>query len=295
MNLGRQRILAVLAWLLLSAGALASQVTVPSLQGRVTDLTGTLTAGQRQKLDDTLRQFEDSKGSQVVVLIVPTTGQESVEQFSIRVADQWKIGRHGVDDGVILLIAKDDRTLRIEVGRGLEGALPDAIASRIINEVIVPEFKAGNFYGGIEAGVFRIIAVIRGEPLPAPVARTSGDGSSDDSLFLTGTATTLILCFVGCLISSVLGRLVTGLIGGTIVGVAAFLMAGTLLAGLLAGLFVFAIIISTSFNSSGRRYSRDGGGSNGGGSWSSGGFSSGGGGFSGGGGSFGGGGASGRW
>ena len=141
---------------------------MPPLKGRVTDLTGTLKPEQAASLEQLLRSFEARKGSQIAVLIVPTTAPETVEQYALRVGEQWKIGRKDVDDGAILVVAKDDRTLRIEVGYGLEGALNDATASRIIREVIVPRFREGDFFGGISAGVDRMIRVIDGEPLPAP-------------------------------------------------------------------------------------------------------------------------------
>src|SRR5207344_3150798 len=132
------------------------------------DQTGTLSVGDIASLDRTLRDFEARKGSQIAVLIVPTTQPEAIEQYSIRVAEQWKLGRKGVDDGALLLVAKDDRALRIEVGYGLEGALPDAIAKRIVEDIIVPRFKSGDFYGGIDAGVEGMIKVVDGEPLPPP-------------------------------------------------------------------------------------------------------------------------------
>jgi uncharacterized protein len=135
------------------APAVAALMPVPRLTARVTDLTGTLTPEQRQTLEQRLRQFETAKGSQVAVLIVPTTEPEAIEQYGIRVVEAWKLGRQKVDDGALLLVAKNDRALRIEVGYGLEGALPDAIAKRIIEEIIVPRFRADDFAGGITAGV----------------------------------------------------------------------------------------------------------------------------------------------
>ena len=160
--------------LLLCAAAVAlalvarAEVAVPQLTGRVVDLTGTLGSDTITRLSDKLQAFEARKGSQIAVLIVPTTQPETIEQFSIRVAEAWKIGRKKIDDGAILLVAKGDRKLRIEVGYGLEGALPDVTAKRIIDEIITPKFKAGDFSGGIDAGTDRMIAVIDGEPLPAP-------------------------------------------------------------------------------------------------------------------------------
>jgi len=146
----------------------AAQVAVPPLSGRVTDQTATLTTEQQAALEQTLRAFETRKGSQIAVLIVPSTETETIEQYGLRVAEQWKPGRKKVDDGAILVIAKNDRALRIEVGYGLEGALNDATSKRIISEIITPRFQRGDFYGGITAGIEQIIRVIDGEPLPPP-------------------------------------------------------------------------------------------------------------------------------
>ena len=167
--------------LLLAARIAAGDVAIPPLRQHVTDLTGTLSPAQHQRMEQSLVSFEAHKGSQIAVLILPTTAPETIEGYSIRVVDAWKLGRKEVDDGVLLLVAKDDRTLRIEVGHGLEGALPDAIANRIINEIIVPCFKSGDFEGGIEAGVARIVSVIDGEPLPEPPPRASSSGSIGNS------------------------------------------------------------------------------------------------------------------
>ena len=153
--------------LLLCALTAWAQVAVPELSRRVTDLTATLSADQVAALEGKLAAFEAKKGSQIAVLIVPTTQPEDIAQFGIRVADQWKIGRKKIDDGVILIVAKDDRTLRIEVGYGLEGAIPDAIAKRVIAETITPFFKTGDFYGGIDAGVRQLMASDRGRAAAA--------------------------------------------------------------------------------------------------------------------------------
>ena len=150
------------------AVAAGAQVPVPPMGNRVTDQTGTLTDEQKSALEQTLRSFEARKGSQVAVLIVPSTAPETIEQYALRVAELWKPGRKNVDDGALLVVAKDDRTVRIEVGYGLEGALTDAASKRIISEIIVPRFRQGDFYGGITAGVERILHVIDGEPLPNP-------------------------------------------------------------------------------------------------------------------------------
>jgi len=143
-------------------------VAVPQLSSPVTDLTGTLTADQSASLDAKLRAFAQSKGSQVAVLIVPTTQPEVIEQYSIRVVEAWKLGREKFDDGALLLVALSDRKVRIEVGHGLEGALPDATANRIIDETILPAFRRGDVYGGISTGVDRMLRVIEGEALPEP-------------------------------------------------------------------------------------------------------------------------------
>src|SRR6266581_7223667 len=155
----------LLGWVFPSL-ALAN-VAVPPLVGRVVDQTGTLSGGDAASLNQTLRNFEARKGSQIAVLIVPTTDGEAIEQFSLRAAETWKIGRKKIDDGALLVVAKNDRHLRIEVGYGLEGALTDVTSQRIIDEVITPRFRSGDFAGGISAGVDRIIRVIDGEKLPA--------------------------------------------------------------------------------------------------------------------------------
>src|SRR5258708_4957862 len=165
-------------WLgLLAAGAILlhaglspalGEVAVPPLSAHVTDLTGTLAAQQIRDLESRLAAFERDKGSQIAVLMLPSTQPETIEEYSIRLADAWKIGRARVDDGVILVVAKNDRKLRVEVGRGLEGAIPDAIAKRVIAEVIAPHFKANDFYGGIVAGTGALMKLIDAEDLPPP-------------------------------------------------------------------------------------------------------------------------------
>ena len=161
----------LLAVALFTAAFALADVAVPPLKARVTDLTGTLSAQQQATLEQTLAAFEQRKGSQIAVLLVPTTQPESVEEYAVRVEEKWKLGRKGVDDGALLLIAKNDRKLRIEVGYGLEGVLNDATAKRIIADDITPLFKQGDFYGGITAGVDRMIKVMDGEPLPPPKPR----------------------------------------------------------------------------------------------------------------------------
>src|SRR6201988_83265 len=167
MNAARASILALLlCW----AAAALALVAVPPLSGRVVDQTGTLSAGDVASLTQTLKDLETRKGSHVAVLIVPTTDGEAIEQYSLRVAEAWKIGRKKIDDGALLVIAKNDRRLRIEVGYGLEGVLTDVTSKRIIDEIITPKFKSGDFAGGISAGVDRMIGLINGEKLPEPEA-----------------------------------------------------------------------------------------------------------------------------
>ena len=271
----------------------AAQAPIPPLTARVTDATGTLTVEQKAALEKMLQTFEQRKGAQIAVLMVPTARPEAIEQYSIRVAEQWKIGRKNVDDGAILLIAKNDRELRIEVGYGLEGALPDATANRIIEEVIVPRFKQGDFYGGITAGVDRMIRVIDGEPLPEPAAPRAGGRGDIGDYFPVLLIAALVL---GGLLRAVLGRFLGALATGGAVGFLAWILAGVLFAGIIAGVIAFFFtLLGGGFGSGlGGRGHRGGWstGGFGGGGWSSGG---GGGGFSGGGGGFGGGGASGRW
>ena len=282
MNAARAGILALLmCW----AFAAAADVAVPPLTGRVVDQTGTLSSGDITSLTQTLESLETRKGSQVAVLIVPTTEPETIEQYSIRVAEAWKVGRKKIDDGALLVIAKNDRKLRIEVGYGLEGALNDVTAKRIIDEVITPKFRNGDFAGGISAGVDSIIRVIDGEPLPAPArARTSSWSNNFDAF----NPFFLFAIFIGgAILRTALGRLIGSIAAGGIVGALAWFIAGSLAASIVAGLiaFIFTMFGSGIVSAGSGTYS-------GGSGSSSGGFS---GGFSGGGGSFGGGGASGSW
>lgn len=271
------RLLLVALALVLAVGAWAD-VPVPPLQARVTDLTGTLSADQRAKLEDELKAFEAKKGSQIAVLLVPTTQPETIEQYSIRVAEQWKLGRKGVDDGALLLVAKNDHTLRIEVGYGLEGVIPDAVAKRVVSDIIAPRFKEGDFYGGIEAGVNQLMRLVEGEPLPPPKQTAGTSGSAFDHYF---PAIFIAVIIGGGLLRAIFGPLFGASIAGGITGLVGWFLFGTLLGGLVAGVAVFFFVLA---GVSGR-----------GGGWSSGGGGFSGGGFSGGGGGFGGGGASGRW
>ncbi len=281
------RRLAALLFLLLTGwgSASAALAPIPRLTARVTDQTGTLTPDQKQALELRLQQVESTKGSQVAVLIVPTTEPEAIEQYSIRVVEAWKLGRKKVDDGVLLIVAKNDRTLRIEVGYGLEGALPDAIAKRIIEETIVPQFRAGDFAAGISAGVEQIIRVIDGEPLPPPPARHTSGGSAMDGSRIDQFGFWIMGAFVASsLLRAIMGRFMGGVVGGLAGGVVAYLMFHALLVSGVVALLIF--IVTLLGNTGGRGSGTYYGGSS---------RSSGGGGFSGGGGGFGGGGASGRW
>jgi len=273
-----------LALLMCWAFAAAADVAVPPLSGRVVDQTGTLSSGDIASLTQTLKNLEMRKGSQVAVLIVPTTQPETIEQYSIRVAEAWKIGRKKIDDGALLVVAKNDRKLRIEVGYGLEGALNDVTAKRIIDEVITPKFRDGDFAGGISAGVGRIIGVIDGEPLPAPAARQSSSSSGNFDPF--NPFVLFAIFVVGAILRTTLGRLIGSVTTGGVVAAAAWFIAGSLAASAILGAIAF---IFTMFGDS---VASSGGGR---GNWSGSGGSSDSGGFGGGGGSFGGGGASGSW
>ncbi len=277
--------------LVLAALTARAQVAVPQLTSRVTDLTGTLSGEAVSRIETKLAAFEAKKGSQIAVLIVPTTQPEEIEQYSIRVADAWKLGRKGVDDGAILLIAKNDRRVRIEVGTGLEGALPDAIANHIVDETIAPHFKLGDYDGGVEAGVDRIVSVVEGEPLPEPDKKWASHGNG------LGNALPLLLVVVvvaSGVLRSLFGRMFGSLTTGGLVGAIAWLLSHVLPIGVGAGLigFLFAMLLGSS-----RGWTAGGGGwgSIGGGGFGGGFGGSGGGGFSGGGGGFSGGGASGSW
>jgi uncharacterized protein len=294
-----------LALLLCWACPTLAAVAVPPLSGRVVDQTGTLRSDDVASLTQTLKNFEARKGSQIAVLIVPTTDGEAIEQFSLRVAEAWKIGRKRVDDGALLVIAKNDRHLRIEVGYGIEGALTDATTKRIIDEDITPKFKAGDFAGGISTGVERMIKVIDGEKLPAPAPPQWHGPNPLDYIDPFNPFVLVLLFFGGAFLRSILGRLIGSIANGGIIGLLAWLAVGSLAASILAGVVIFAIsMLAESFASAGPpvrgRGGYSGGGWSGGssgGSWSGGssGSSSDSGGFSGGGGSFGGGGASGSW
>jgi uncharacterized protein len=264
--------------LLLASLALSTwaQVAVPDSSHRVTDLTATLSTGQVAALENTLATFEAQKGSQIAVLIVSSTQPEDIAQFGIRVAEQWKIGRRKIDDGVILIVAKNDRTLRLEVGYGLEGAIPDAVAKRVIAETITPYFKAGDFYGGIEAGVQQLMKLIEGEPLPPPNASSNEGGEGPFVILIIGGLV------AGWLLSTLVSRPAAGGIAALGSGAVGAMLVGFTPLLLFIAVFVFAGVAS-GFRGGGGWSSGGGGGFGGGSSWG------------GGGGGFGGGGSSGSW
>ena len=285
-----KRWLAALAGLLTAAslaffGSVQADVAVPVLNSRVTDLTGTLTAEQQGTLEQRLAAFEASKGSQIAVLMLPSTKPEEIEQYSIRVAEAWKIGRKGTDDGLILIVAKDDRRLRIEVGYGLEGAIPDAVAKRVISETITPRFKAGDYYGGISAGVDQLIKLVEGEKLPPPLAsaRESGStgGSKDPFEYLVPAF--FFILIGGAAVRAIFGRLPGAVITGIIMGIAGWVLFSVGIAALAAIIAFILSLLNTGNLGSGVGGFSSGGSSGGSSSWG------------GGGGSFGGGGSSGSW
>jgi len=285
----------VYLWLALAASMALAQplVPVPGLSARVTDLTGTLEGAERQALESRLAALENEKGAQIAVLIVPTTQPEAIEQYSIRVVDAWKLGRAGVDDGVLLLVAKNDHRVRIEVGRGLEGAIPDAYAKRIIAEQITPAFRDGRFGAGINAGVDALSALVRGESLPAPEpARASDAGAADlgDLLFTT----VFISFFLAPVLRAIFGRLGGSGVGGML-GAGYWYVSTSVLGMAGLGALVGALAVLLIGRGGGGGPWTTGSGHGGGFGSSGGGWSSGGGGFSGGGGGFSGGGASGSW
>jgi uncharacterized protein len=286
--------------LLLGAALASADVAVPPLTARVMDLTGTLSGGAVARIEAKLADLEAKKGSQVAVLIVPTTQPEDIEQYSIRVVEAWKLGRKSVDDGALLMVAKDDRRVRIEVGQGLEGALPDAIANRIVTETITPHFKVGDYDGGVEKGVDKIISVVNGEPLPQPDRKWESHNGLGNMLPLL-----LVVVFViSGVLRAIFGRMFGSIATGGLTGGIVWLLSHVIPIGIGAGVFAFLFALVTGGSRSGWSTGGGWGGGMGGfggglgggfGGRGGGGFGGGGGGFSGGGGGFSGGGASGSW
>jgi uncharacterized protein len=306
-----RRVLTLLLLLWALSTAFAEQ-PIPPYSAPVVDTTGTLSSQQQQQLEEKLKAFQDRKGSQIAVLIVPTTEPETLEQYATRVFDQWKPGRgkvngKWVDDGVLLLIAKNDRKMRFEVGYGLEGALPDITAKRIIDEIVAPLFREGDFYGGINAGVDRAIRVVDGEQLPPPDRRwhRGAGGGTNNAL----PVLIFVVIAVSAFLRRILGRGGGAVATGGVAGGLAWLFTQAIPVALFAGgiAFLFSLLAGAAggggWTSGGRRGYRGGGwgggwggGGFGGGGFGGGGFGGGGGGFGGGGGGrSGGGGASGGW
>lgn len=282
-------------WLPLAAlAALAQGVQpVPALSAHVMDQTGTLTPAQQQALEARLTAFEQSHGAQLVFLIVPGTQPEDIAAYAQRIGDSWKIGRKGVGDGLLLVVAKNERKVRIETTKALEGAIPDLAARQIIETAITPRFKQGDFAGGLDAAASQLMARISGENLPPPDKRPAGKPGFDwESL-------AIFLFFavpIGSrILSGLLGRKLGSVATGGAVGALAWLVTGSLVIGSIAALAGLLLALISSAGKIGRSSSSGWGGPGGfgggfgGGGGSSGGFSSGGGG------DFGGGGASGDW
>jgi uncharacterized protein len=288
--LTRNQVVAFILAVVLCLFALAArgELAVPP-PAPVTDQTGTLDAATAGRLRDKLADLEKRKGSQIAVLMVGSTQPESAEMYALRVAEAWELGRRGIDDGALLLVALTDRKIRIEVGYGLEGALPDVAAKRIVSDVIAPAFRSGNIPGGIEAGVDRIVAVIDGEALPVPQGGRADPGSHGnlEGLFVVAF---LLVVVVGGFLRALIGRLPAAAVVGVAAGLLGWFIVGMLLVGVVVAVIAFLFTLAAG---GGRGRGGWGGGfPGGGGSWSS---SRGGGSWSGGGGGFGGGGASGGW
>ncbi|EQA44535.1 PF04536 family protein [Leptospira broomii serovar Hurstbridge str. 5399] len=282
--------------LMISIPIFSEPISIPSLTRRVTDLTGTLNSEEVSSLENKLEKLEERKGSQIAILILPSTGEETIEQYSIRVADAWKIGRKSVADGIIFIVAKDDRKMRFEVGRGLEGAVPDATCKRIQIEYVRPLFKEGKYFEGIDAGIDKVIGLIDGEPLPEPDTHTSFHGSEIGSSDMTMYF--IVLGIIALLVGFAFRRLFSPIqaVAATAIAYWAGGVFGISLSALLPILVVFFIILWVLYSAiksggggGGSSWSSWGGG---GSSWGS---SSGGSSWGGGGGDFGGGGSSSDW
>ena len=301
-------LIAIVFAVAIGTGAWAQSVLpVPALTARVIDQTGTLDAAQKKALEAKLASLEKTKGSQVVVLMVPTTAPEDIASYTQRVGDTWKIGRKGVGDGLLLVVAKDDRKMRIAPAKTLEGAIPDVLAARIIDETMKPLFRAGDFAGGIGGAVDQVTGLINGEALPPPQWENSsgggeGSGNTNDAND-TGMGWQDLAIFLffavfigGAIVRSILGNKLGAVVMGGGAGIAAFVVTSSIAIAAVAG--ILALVVTLFGAATGAMLPttrRGGGGWSGGGSWG-GGSSRGGGGFSsGGGGNFGGGGASGDW
>ena len=301
-------LLSAMAWVILTLSPAWAQalVPVPPLTARVMDQTGTLAPGDVAALEQQLQSFEQQRGTQIVVLVLPSTAPEDIADFTQRLGDAWKIGRREVGDGVLLVVALNDRRLRIAPAKSLEGAVPDLAAQRIIDQVITPAFRQGDAAGGLRAGLSHLQARIEGEALPLPKAGAQGGkppGGVEVDWLNVAVLLLVALPVVAGVLRRVLGQRWGALASGGVVGVVVWGMTGLLwlggiaaMMGLMSALFMQAWPSALGRRSQGGRggdFSGWGGGGRGSsGSWGG----SGGGGFSsGGGGDFGGGGASGRW
>ena len=287
-------VLSFLLLCLLGLGTALAQQAVPALSAHVVDTSGTLAAAQRDALEAKLSEFEKASGSQVVVLLVPSTQPEDIASYANRVANTWKIGRKAIGDGLLLIVAVQDRKLRIEVAKSLEGAIPDLAAKQIIDQAITPRFKQGDYAGGIDAGLTRIMGLIRGEALPEPAQGSTTDAGNFDWMQL-GIFLFVAIPVIGTVARNILGNRLGVVATGAAAGGIAMLLTTSLLIAILAG--VAAMIFTLVQHAPGLPQSGHGTGWGQGGGFGGGaGGGLGGGGFSsGGGGDFGGGGASGDW
>ncbi len=289
----QQALLAILLIVFGGARVQAQSVLpVPALTAHVIDQTSTLDTAQQAAMETRLAELEKREGTQLVVLMVPTTAPEDIASYANRVANEWKIGRTEVGDGVLLVVAKADRKMRIEVAKSLEGAIPDLAASRIIDHAMMPKFRGGDFAGGLNAAIDQLSARIAGEPLPEPARDSPGSQSDWNWLDVAGVGFFVVLG-LGQLVRSIFGKRLGAVLMGGGVGVLAFVITASVLLSSVAGIGALLFVLMAGSSARGVPW---GGGGGGGGGWGSGGGSSGGGGFSsGGGGDFGGGGASGSW
>lgn len=296
-------IAACLTGCLLTLTVALAQLAVPPLTAHVMDLAGALSAPQRTQLEAKLRAFEQARGSQIVILVVPTTQPEDIFSYANRVGNAWKIGRKEVGDGVLLVVAVNDRRVRIEVAKTLEGAIPDLAAKRVIDQAITPRFRQGDYAGGLDAAADQLMALITGEALPTPAQAGPGSQSRNDGFnwMDLGVFMFIAVPVVGAVTKRILGTQLGSLATGGVAGFIAMTVTQSwLIAGLAALLALVFTLLSGVIPTGRGGMGGSGGGSFGGGGlgggWGSGTRSGGGGGFSsGGGGNFGGGGASGGW
>ena len=241
---------AAAAALLLAFCAIAEYAPIPPLTGRVLDITGALTAGQKRELEASLEAFETRKGSRIAVLITGTTYPEPIESFAIRVAETWKIGRKGVDDGIVVVMAKSDQAMRIEVGYGMERAVPDAVAKRLIEEEFIPKVREGDVYGGLRAGLDRLMRVIDGEPLPEP-KQEAGRGSDLRSIEAYYVLFLVIVIAGAGLLRALFGRLPAATMVGLGTGLLAWLIVAQVIVAALVGIVAFIFTLAGGGHRSG--------------------------------------------